>query len=266
MAGSTIVQKMNTSKYGGGVLQCGVHEKVPYTLLRSEFGTNIVLPLPENLQSQTGMDWQQEEVGIGKYIMMENKKAMQAALGDALPSSLTDAIDRVKSIGAGLGLKDIVGQSKEDIKQVYARTKSKSQKGGLKIAVNPRKEMLFTGMEFKSYSFNFMLVPYNQKESDIIDEVIKKIQKASVPSLVGQKMFMMYPESWWIEFYTPEGKKSKYFMKIRESVCTGVNINYTPQSDTTNLHPDNAPLAVELSLDFTEISIPTKETINEYYG
>lgn len=266
MAGLSISHKMNTSKYGGGVLHCGVHENSPYTLLRSELGTNIVLPLPENLQSQTGMDWQQEEVGIGKYIMMENKKAMQSALGDVLPSSLSDAIDRVKSIGADLGLKDIIGQSKEDIKQVYARTKSKSQKGGIKVSMNPRKEMLFTGMEFKSYNFNFMLVPFNQKDSDTINEAIKKIQKASVPSLVGQKMFMMYPDSWWIEFYTPDGKKSKYFMKIRESVCTGVGVNYTPQSDTTNLHVDNAPLAVELSLDFTEISIPTRETIDEYYG
>jgi hypothetical protein len=55
-------------------------------------------------------------------------------------------------------------------------------------------------------------------------------------------------------------------MKINECCCTGVSVNYTPYGDSTNMHEKNAPLSVELTLDFTEIFIPSKENIEEYNG
>ena len=122
--------------------------------------------------------------------------------------------------------------------------------------------MLFKGMQFKSYSFTFMLVPYKKKDSDNIQQAIREIQKASAPEMRGAKMFMEYPETWFITFMS----SNKYLMKINECCCTGISVNYTPTTDSSSLHEENAPLAVELTLDFTEIFIPTKEIIDTYNG
>ena len=80
---------------------------------------------------------------------------------------------------------------------------------------------------------------------------------------------MEYPDSWKIKFMSGEkggGGGNEYLMKINECVCTNVGVNYTPQNDSSNMHEENAPLAVELTLDFTEIIIPSKETIEDNYN
>jgi hypothetical protein len=77
---------------------------------------------------------------------------------------------------------------------------------------------------------------------------------------------MEYPETWWIKFMSGQESGNEYLMKINECCCTNIGINYTPQGDSSKLHDNNAPLAVELTLDFTEIFVSSKESIEEFNG
>jgi len=259
----TVAGLMNTPKYSRNVIRVGdVQTNAPFTVLNSELGTVIQLPLPLNLTSNMNADWQNEEVGLVRYHLMHNKEAINNA---ELPSSFKDMIASMRSLGSTL-MDKASSMAKNDVAAIRARTRSRSKIGGLKIAKNPRIEMMFNGMQFKSYSFDFMLVPTSQRDSAMIEEAIKEIQKASVPTLRGEKMFMEYPETWNIKFMAGEKDGNRYIMKINECCCTGVTINYTPTTESFNMHEGNAPLSVELTLDFTEIFIPTKETIEEGFS
>lgn len=258
----SIAGLMSTPRYSKNIIRTGdIGTNAPFTVLNSEMGTVIQLPLPVNLSSNMGADWQQEQVGIIRYQSMHNKKLTRDLIDSS--SSFKDMMGVLDQKGA-----DLINQGSEDIKTMHARLKnSKSQLGGAKIAMNPRNEMLFNGMQFKSYSFNFVLVPYRQKDSDDIQKAIREIQKASAPELRGEKMFMEYPDTWKIKFMSGGGGSgNEYLMKINECCCTNVGVNYTPQNDSTNMHENNAPLAVELTLDFTEIIIPTKDIMDQYNG
>ncbi len=250
---------MSKSKYSHNIHRTnGITEDVPYTRLKSEFDTEIILPLPQNLSSSMSADWQQESVSIAKSALMHNKDAINNM---TMPESYKDILSAIpSSIGS------MYNEAKEDVKSVLARTKSSSTIGGLKVVMNPRNEMLFQGMQFKNFSFVFLLVPYKEDDSATIQEAIRIIQKASAPEMKGAKMFMQYPETWFIEFYDGLNEGNEYLMKINECCCTGISINYTPQSDSSQMHYRNAPLAVELSLDFTEVFIPTKETLEKFNG
>ena len=256
----TVAGLMNKPKYGNNIIRTGdIMTNAPFTVLNSEMGTIIQLPLPNNLSSNMSAEWQHESVNMFRYQTMHNKKNIQDMLAS---SSIKDVLTKLDAAGA-----DIINRGSDDIKSIIARSKnSRSKMGGLKVVSNPRNEMLFNGMAFKTYSFDFTLVPYKKKDSDAIKDAIKQIQLASAPSLRGEKMFMEYPETWFIKFMSGSKDGNKYLMKINECCCTGVNVNYTPNGDSSNLHEDNAPLAVELTLDFTEIFIPTKESIEEYHG
>lgn len=256
---------MSKSKYSHNVIRTNdIGAKAPSTILKSEFGTVIQLPLPLNLASSMGADWQQESVGVGKHFLMHNKEVVTQSYKDVfnnLPALGERTVSSMKSTIVGL---------KEDVNHIMARTGSNSKIGGLKVAVNPRNEMLFNGMQFKSYSFAFMLVPFKPRDSNSIQNAIREIQKASAPEMRGQKMFMQYPETWNIKFMSGDSGgdlSNEYLMKINECCCTNVSVNYTPNNTSVNMHEDNAPLAVELTLDFTEIFIPVKETIEDgFYG
>jgi hypothetical protein len=254
---------MNKQKYGGNIYRLGdLMTNAPFTVLNSENGTVVQLPLPINLNSSMNADWQQENVSIPRFQLMHNKEAIN---NTDIPKSFKDFWQLTKGVA-----NSVVSAGKnfmsDDIQAIRARTKSRSKLGGLKTALNPRMEMLFNGMQFKSYTFDFSLVPKSKKDSNDIQKAIEEIQRASVPSLLGEKMFMQYPETWFIKFMAGEGDGNKYLMKINECCCTGVTVNYTPHGESYNIHEENAPIAIELTLDFTEIFIPTKETIDEGFS
>ena len=253
---------LNTPKYTQNIIRVGdIGRNAPHTILYSTQGTVIKLPLPINLSSAQGSDWQQQQVSAMGMVGRHYGKEMKSMANDVMSAgSLKDGLSK-------LGV-DMFKQADADMASVLMRAEeSKSQLAGLKLATNPRNEMLFNGMQFKSYSFNFNLVPMRKEDSDSIQTAIRTIQRASAPSMKGAKMFMTYPDTWNITFMSEGSNEgNEYLMKINECCCTNVGVNYTPQGSSNNLHKNNAPLAVELSLDFTEVVIPTIETIDEGYN
>jgi len=256
----TVAGLMRKSKYSHNILRTGdIMTDAPFTVLNSEMhNTTIQLPLPTNLSSSMGANWQQEQVSKLSMLGRHNKKEIGEIIG-SYKDGLGGKMDKV--------LAGIINRGNQDVQELWARSKKTSSLlGGARIATNPNNEMLFNGMSFKSYSFSFTLVPYRQKDSDDIQKAIREIQKASAPEMRGEKMFMEYPETWWITFMSGSDSGNDYLMKLNECCCTNVGVNYTPQGDSRNMHDKNAPLSVELTLDFTEIYIPTKETIEDYNG
>lgn len=253
---------MNESKYSHNVIRTGdIMTNAPFTVLNSEMTNTVIqLPLPVNLNSAMGADWQQEQVSVLGMLGRHNKSRVEDILGS---SSYKDAIKTLDSIGA-----NIINQGNKDVQELWARSKgTSSELGGMRLALNPRNEMLFNGMQFKSYSFTFVLVPYRKEDSKNIQNAIRSIQKVSAPAMRGEKMFMEYPETWFVTFMSGSaGSGNEYLMKMNEACCTNISINYTPNGDSHNMHEENAPLAVELTLDFTEIFIPTKENVEKYNG
>ena len=258
----TVAGLMNKSRYSHNIIRTGdIMTNAPFTVLNSEMTNTVIqLPRPVNIASAMGSDWQQEQVSaIGSY--MRHNKRQNADMLTA--KSYKDVFKKLDAIAA-----NTLNDANKDVQALWARAKgSKSELGGMRFALNPRNEMLFNGMQFKSYSFNFNLVPLIKRDSENIQQAIRAIQKASAPAMRFEKMFMEYPETWYITFMSGQGGSgNKYLMKLNECCCTNVGVNYTPQGDSHNMHEENAPLAVELTLDFTEIFIPTKETIDEGFN
>jgi hypothetical protein len=258
-----VVGLMSTPKYAKNVLRTGdIDRNAPHTVLSTDTGgTTIVLPLPINLNSSMGADWQQEGVGVIKSFLLHNKDLGSDLLSS---SSYMDVLNTLDKKGA-----EIIRGGNKDVKALLARSRNTSSKlAGSRLAGNPRNEMLFHGMPFKQYSFTFNLIPYRKQDSEDIQNAIRAIQLASAPELRFTKMFMEYPNTWFISFMAGGGKSggSKYLMRINECACTAVNVNYTPQGDSSNMHEENAPIAVELGLEFSEVYIPSKETIRDGYN
>ena len=249
---------MSEPKYGSNIYRTGdIMTGAPFTVLNSEMMDTIIqLPLPVNLSSNMGIDWQQQQVGALRGGLMHNAELKKSLMGIRSVKDAFDVLDNQ--------LASVITDTSEDIKKLIARAEeSRSKIGGGKLAMNPRTEMMFQGIQFKSYSFSFNLVPYKKSDSDDIQKAIRKIQKASAPEIMGARYFLQYPQTWNIKFMSGNAETgNEYLMKINECSCTSIGVNYTPSTDTSNMHSNNAPLSVQLDLDFTEIFIPTKKSID----
>lgn len=159
------------------------------------------------------------------------------------------------------------------------------------VAFNPFKEVLFKGVDFREFSFTYKLYPRTRKESEDINTIVELFRYHMHPEekIDQAGRFFILPSDFDIEFYTmvenkdkvdllnPAAgfenlqvdmdslytvKENKYLMSMSTCILTGVDINYTP-SNVFVTHDNGSPLGVELTLNFRETEIMTKNRIRE---
>jgi hypothetical protein len=122
------------------------------------------------------------------------------------------------------------------------------------LAINPQKQLLFSGIGFRDYQLVFTFTPYSKKESEDIAEIIKQFKKAAAPTITNSAggMFFKVPASFKLQFMF-NGKENTKISKVAESVLTTVDVNYSP--NTWAAMDDGAPAQVMLTLNFKEIEL-----------
>lgn len=152
---------------------------------------------------------------------------------------------------------------------------------GVNKAINPQLQVLFRGIGFRTFQFDFILTPYNQKEAQDIKDIIHAFKYHSAPKIVrntpeldlygpaGESApaplgspFFEIPETFTIEFMY-NGKTNENVNRIAECVLTSVNVDYAPNGWAT--HTEGAPVQTRLTLQFQEIEIIDKTKIQEGY-
>jgi hypothetical protein len=128
---------------------------------------------------------------------------------------------------------------------------------------NPHKAMLFTGVSFRQHQFQYKLAPRSQEESDTIRDLIYRFKYHAAPSMTPglQGEFFEYPDEFDIAFHYPE-----YLFQYGPSVLTNMSVEYHPEGAPAYFRDSHAPVGVELKLDFTELTITTKENIGPVHG
>jgi len=161
----------------------------------------------------------------------------------------------------------------------------------LGVAQNPYMEMMFSGVGFRAFQFEFIMRPRSEDEVDEVADILRMFRTFTKPTFVEGvlgKSFMDYPMEFQIEFltgggYTEFGHEEStargrgdtakggfgtnyipnpFVPKIKTCVCDNVTSNYTPQSIWA-AHEDGVPVAVNLSLSFQETELVMAEDV--YY-
>jgi len=116
--------------------------------------------------------------------------------------------------------------------------------------INPMKFQLFEGVEFRTFSYSFILYPKDEKDSRVIRELSHYFKKLSLPGIVPDSGGRTYsfPCEWAIRYHGPIKEWIDYPMT---SVLTKVETNQATAGTARMI--DGAPVAVELTLEFQEV-------------
>ena len=137
-------------------------------------------------------------------------------------------------------------------------------------AVNNFLEAMFTGIGFRKFSYTYRFTPRDEQEATMVDKIIRTFKFHMLPEFNTQTQgrYFTTPSEFDI-FYMYRGDENTWMNKIYTCVCTGVDINYTPnQFQTLRPVPNRggAPMSeIEMKLDFTETKLVTKEDILQGY-
>lgn len=184
---------------------------------------------------------------------------------DHIPSGLTQAGDFFNSIGQG-GITDkatkvgaemaagLVNKLKASVMGGGDATSGKDLLAANRLAVNPKKEVMFSGFGFRSFSFLYSFAPKNNTESAVVREIITSFRYYALPEIKKSKEFYIFPAEFEISFIRGESDNPA-IPRIATSVLQRVNVNYSPGGGSWSSLPDGTPVRIDLMLDFVEIEL-----------
>jgi len=270
----------------------------------------VYIAMPQNLSTQYAPTYRQVDVGVagiagatglGVSSYDQAAQALQTAAQDALPEFASNTMMSV--LGGASQFLGLAGSATAN--DILALSKGK--------VFNPYTEQLYSNMQFRNHMFSFKFFARDRDESKEINHIIKYLKKGALPiygtpgggtgisgasgdgsdqantiignidntlNSIGAARFFEVPDKFDIKFIRldPNGDGSTISAdlhhKIHTSVCTGIDVNYTPDGQYNAIKnatlgvENNAPLqvpAVTVNCRFTETQLVTQAQIDQGY-
>lgn len=210
--------------------------------------TNIALYIPQKLVNNGTISYN----GV-------NFEIAQAAFGMLAGGDLSSAGPAMRRSMAGMldAITGLVGAPVNATEAITAVTG---------LAINPREEQLFQGVQSRSFDMTFKLVPRSAEEAVEVSNIVRAFRKYSHPSVRAGSFFLALPAEFDIRYYRIDengtAEENLFLNRIGRCALTSVGVDYSPSSVSSFFH-DGSPVATALTLSFTEFRPLTREDIEE---
>jgi hypothetical protein len=236
-----------------------------YFILRdSNLGTSsslakVALYMPPAINVKYGANWESTTLDLSQV-----NSGISTVVNSA--DNVMQGTESLKDSAVGFGAASMATKALDTIS---GGNKFSKELGVIsRRATNPHQAMLFNGVDFREFQFNFEFQARSYEESESIRLIIKLFKWAMHPGLPpGEQLFFTYPNIFDIHLYTPS---NKWMFNIAQSVLTSMDVDYGGANATSFFnHPDpskmGAPVFIKVSLTFKELSILSKESIKGDY-
>lgn len=132
------------------------------------------------------------------------------------------------------------------------------------ISPNPKTESVFKNVAFRTFSFQYTFFPRSSEESIKVLSIIKEFKYHMHPEFKDNNGFLfIFPSEFDIVYYKDDKVNDK-INKHTSCVLTEMNVNYTP-NNLFNTFADGTPTQIDVTLNFKELAILTKDEIEAGY-
>lgn len=216
--------------------------------------SDILLYLPHNVTEQYQAGWTSGSEGIFNTLSETASDTFAGGFSLEAMQNFTSSVaskvgaDSAALMSEGLGKLAAKGFNNPDLERAIMQ-----KHGG--VAVDPQFILLFTGVQARTFSFDFKLSPRNASEAQMISKIIRIFKQWAAPATAGPKGQRHWdlPGLFHIEYWN-----SQQTHKIKPCALTGISVNYTG-SGTNHTFYDGYPIQTDLTLTFTESELLTRQ-------
>jgi hypothetical protein len=221
----------------------------------------VRLPMPNQLNATYSQNWEDGDTSSLGVEVLKALNTVGAGLSDG--TGVVGAIQKgVESIDNSRKVKTdvMVKKLKEAaIDTFLGEAATNFEQNRTKNIVNTKREMLYKGTDFRSFSFEFDIAPKSRREVVETMALIKGLKYWSAPANLGETI--KFPAYFTINFFDRFGLEATNLgLKIGKSALTKLDVNFTPDGlwqTFTNGHP----IHLKLTLEFKEIELMYRGTI-----
>lgn len=226
----------------GGDSPPGEKKSATFTNPQKRLRKAIALYIPNRLEVNYGVSYTESETAAFE-------------IGARMTKEVADAIEQ-------RSIQSLKGAAK-DIATAFVLSKTNSAVGiGAGRAVNPKKEQVFQGVNFRTFTFTYTFAPRSLAEAEIVKKIIYEFKYHMHPEFLNPSAFTyVYPSEFDIVYYNGPNE-NQYLHKHTSCVLENMSVDYTPNTVFTTF--DNGmPTQINVALTFKELLAPTKETIEK---
>jgi hypothetical protein len=225
----------------GGAL--GVSLSGEFSKPRKRLLSAIALHIPNNISIQYGVNYGEADGNIADLAM----RGLDAS-ADSLKALInTPAGAGKEALKQGAGL-NVLGDTGKIIGKLAS------------VATNPKKEQIFEGVPFRSFSYTYDFYPRSEEESENVKRILDELKYHMHPNFKDDAGFLFeYPAEFDI-FFMHKGQENKFIHKHRSAVLESLAVNYSPNGQFSAF-ANGSPTAYQATMNFKEVSIITKEAL-----
>jgi len=206
----------------------------------------IALYMPAQLNMSQKAGYGEAEIGVAVANVMAGYDAVQS---DASFNELAK-----RFIGQGENIVKDMATGALDAVAAGAKAARDISQGRVR---NNRSEMVFEGIDRRSFAFTFKMLPTSAEEAQAIEDIVTAFRYHAMPEIDGSDptgRTMSVPSTFDIEYHP-----NTHLHKISTSVLESVDIQYG--GERVQFFTDDQPVETQLTLNFKELEIITKKRI-----
>ena len=224
----------------------------------------IELPIPQEVNDSNSVTWGEDRLNalematlsVAQQAMSSPGGTVRAAQdavaifesGIKIPGLNQETQDSVRAAISGAALRQL--GSNVSSKSVISRSTGQ--------ILNNNLELLFSGVNLRSFPYSITFSPRSRKESDVVKSIIRSL-KMSMAAKAGesdgssaQGIFLKSPDVFQLK-YLKDGKDHPFLNKFKICALTGMQVNYT-NAGTYTSYSDGTPVNIRMNLTFKEIN------------
>ena len=207
----------------------------------------IILPIPQAISDNNSVNWGDDE--------MNPLQALGVQLAGKLMTNPGEALEEVKNIKGFGGIDE--STKKAAMSALAGAAVGKNPADMMSRAsgqvLNPNMEVIFKGVNIRTFNFTFAFAPRNESESNQIKQIVRLFkQHSAAKSSSGNGLFIAAPDLFILE-YMKGGGSHPYLNVFKPMAMTSVGVDYAANG-TYSTYPDGTPTLMRMQVSFRELN------------
>ena len=224
----------------------------------------IELPAPQEINDSNSVTWGDDKLNA---LQLAGLTVASAAISGGTEDAVELAQSAMAVLQRGISIPGLTPQTQNAIKASISGAAINALGANVSAGsilsrstgqiLNSNLELLFQGVNLRTFPFTFTFSPRNSKEADVVKAIIKSL-KASMSPKAGdyngsaQGIFLKSPDLFQLK-YLHDGEDHPFLNTFKLCALTGMQVNYT-NAGTYASYGDGTPVNIRMNLNFKEIN------------